>query len=65
MYDAAKELPEPTPVDEFAPFDDFTLVPTDGMELLPNADQTIELELTMENLGDGANYAAFNGKSFE
>ena len=51
-------------MDEFAPFDDFDLVPTDGMELLPDADDTIELELTMENLGDGANYAAFNGITY-
>jgi iron transport multicopper oxidase len=51
-------------VDEFAPFDDFELVPIDGMELLPDADYTVELELTMENLGDGANYAAFNGITY-
>ena len=64
VYDGTKELPAPTPVDEFDPFDDFTLVPVDGQKLLPDADQTIELELTMENLGDGANYAAFNGITY-
>jgi iron transport multicopper oxidase len=60
VYDEKKDLPAPTFVDEFAPFDDYELVPTDGMELLPDADYTVELELTMNNLGDGANYAFFN-----
>lgn len=64
VYDSTKPLPEATLLDEFAPFDDFGLVPVDGMELLPEADNTIELELTMENLGDGANYAAFNGITY-
>lgn len=59
VYDDKKDLPVAAFVDEFIPFDDFDLTPTDGLELLPDADHTIELELTMENLGDGANYAAF------
>ncbi|KIW04816.1 uncharacterized protein PV09_04001 [Verruconis gallopava] len=64
VYDDKKDLPAAAFVDAFEPFDDYTLVPTDGMKLLPDADHTIELELTMENLGDGANYAAFNGISY-
>lgn len=55
VYDEKKELPEPTLIDTFDPFDDFELVPMDGMKLLPDADQTVTLEMVMDNLGDGAN----------
>lgn len=47
-------------VAEFDPFDDFLLVPSDGKALLPDADYTVTLEVTMNNLNDGANYAFFN-----
>lgn len=55
MYDTAKELPDPATVDSFEPFDDFTLIPYDKGELLPEPDQSIELTVVMDNLGDGAN----------
>ena len=55
MYDATKQLPTPALLDKFDPFDDFTLVPTDGEELLDNVDHSITLRVKMENLGDGAN----------
>ena len=55
VYDDAKERPEPAVLDEFDPFDDFTLVPQDKMPLLENPDQSIELNFKMDNLGDGAN----------
>jgi iron transport multicopper oxidase len=42
-------------LDEFDPFDDFALVPVDGLETLPDAGKTVTLELLMDNLGDGAN----------
>lgn len=54
-------MPEPALIDEFDPFDDFTLVPEDGMKLLENPAQSITLELAMDNLADGANYAFFSG----
>ncbi|MCJ1347443.1 hypothetical protein MMC31_005668 [Peltigera leucophlebia] len=38
VYDEAKPLPDPTPIDEFDPFDDFTLVPQDGEKLFENPD---------------------------
>lgn len=53
-------MPEPALIDEFDPFDDFTLIPEDGMKLLENPDHSITLTLKMDNLGDGANYAFFN-----
>lgn len=55
VYDEEKELPEPKFVDEFDAFDDFTLIPSDGLELFESVDHTITLEVTMDNLGDGAN----------
>lgn len=55
VYDSAKPLPQPTPVDEFKPFDDYTLVPSDGLKLFENVDQQITLQVKMDNLGDGVN----------
>lgn len=55
VYDDAAPLPTPALVDEFNEFDDFTLVPTDHEELLGPVDYSIRLDLTMDNLGDGAN----------
>ena len=42
-------------LDEFDPFDDFTLVPYDKMPLLDRVDYSFNLDLKMDNLGDGAN----------
>ncbi len=55
MYDQTKPLPVPRLIDEFKPLDDFTLVPSDGLELFDKVDHTITLEVSMNNLGDGAN----------
>jgi iron transport multicopper oxidase len=54
-YDNKAEFPEAKMIDEFDPFDDFALVPVDKQELLGEPDQTVSLELLMDNLGDGAN----------
>ena len=64
MYDQSASLPKPALVDEFEPFDDFGLAPTDGLELYDHADQSISLVLKMDNLGNGANYAFFNDVSY-
>ncbi|KAF4306098.1 iron transport multicopper oxidase fet3 [Botryosphaeria dothidea] len=61
VYNDAADKPTAAIIDEFDPYDDFGLVPTDGLELYEDADYTITLDLTMDNLGDGANYAFFNG----
>ncbi|KAJ6113454.1 hypothetical protein N7523_006771 [Penicillium sp. IBT 18751x] len=49
---------------DLVPYDDITLVPHDRMELLPEADLTIELSVTMANLDNGAGYAFFNNISY-
>ncbi|KJX95791.1 iron transport multicopper oxidase fet3 like protein [Zymoseptoria brevis] len=65
VYDQSKPLPEPTKLENWdAQYDDFDLVPQDGMELLDKVDYSFNLDLSMINLGDGANYAAFNDISY-
>lgn len=54
VYDSALPLPEPAEIDEFDPFDDMLLVPTDGEELLADPDLVVQLDVVMDNLGDGA-----------
>lgn len=53
VYDQAQSLPDAAFVDEFNDFDDFTLVPYDKQALLPEPDQTISLDVVMDNLGNG------------
>ncbi|MCJ1314549.1 hypothetical protein MMC25_008231 [Agyrium rufum] len=64
VYDLTKKLPVPMLVDEFVPFDDFALVPTDREEIFDNVDYSFELEVVMDNLNDGANYAFFNNITY-
>lgn len=52
-------------LDSFAPFDDMTLVPYDKQPLLTSPSQTVELDVIMDNLGDGANYAFFNDITYK
>ena len=60
MYNENAPKSEAALLDEFAPFDDWTLVPEDGLELYDHVDYSFSLDLKMDNLGDGANYAFFN-----
>ena len=55
MYDVSKPKLGAAPLDEFNPFDDFTLVPKDGEALLEDVDYSFNLDMKMDNLGDGAN----------
>ncbi|KAI1637300.1 Cupredoxin [Biscogniauxia mediterranea] len=64
VYDDALSLPEPALVDELDFFDDMTLVPYDNQTLFGEPDKTIELDVIMDNLGDGANYAFFNNITY-
>ncbi|QRD84389.1 Cupredoxin [Aspergillus flavus] len=64
VYDSSVEKPAAKSVSEFDFYDDFELVPYDGLERYGDADITVTLDLTMDNLGDGANYAFFNGISY-
>ena len=55
VYDSSKELPQADILDEFDPFDDFTLVPQDGLELFDQVDQSLQMDFLMADLGDGSN----------
>ncbi|RJE18952.1 Iron transport multicopper oxidase [Aspergillus sclerotialis] len=55
VYNNSAIRPTPAVVDEFKPYDDFNLAPADGRKLYGAADHTVQLDLTMDNLGDGAN----------
>lgn len=54
VYDDSKPMPTPKDVDEFDPFDDMQLVPTDGLELYEDPDLSVQLDVVMDNLADGA-----------
>lgn len=64
MYDDSKDKPEPATVDTFDPFDDMTLVPYDKMDLLGEPDHEVTLDVMMDNLRDGKNYAFFNNITY-
>ncbi|OAA79252.1 iron transport multicopper oxidase FET3 precursor [Akanthomyces lecanii RCEF 1005] len=64
-YDDSKPKPEPKIVYDFDAFDDMTLEPYDEMKLLPEPQKTVELDVVMDNLGDGANYAFFNNITYK
>lgn len=55
VYDEKKSLPVPALIDEFHPFDDFTLVPQDRLKLFDKVDHSIEMNFNMNNLNTGAN----------
>lgn len=52
VYDEAKPLPTPPPLNDFNIIDDFSLVPYDHQSLLGNPDQTITLELNFATIQD-------------
>lgn len=49
---------------DLVPFDDITLVPTDGMPLLPEPDMDIQVTVQMLNLDNGDGYAFLNNISY-
>jgi iron transport multicopper oxidase len=55
VYDDTAPKPAAQHVQEFEPFDDFDLVPFDKEALLDHVDQSITLNMKMDNLADGAN----------
>lgn len=67
VYDGAKPLPEPKLLDTLEPFDDMDLVPLDRLGLFPEPKpkRVIELDVIMDNLIDGANYAFFNNITYK
>ncbi len=41
--------------EEFDPFDDYMLVPFDRQPIFDKVDQSVTLDMAMDNLGDGVN----------
>ncbi|KAH6891173.1 Cupredoxin [Thelonectria olida] len=64
VYDKSADLPAAATVDALEPFDDMTLVPYDKMDLLGEPDRVVELDVMMDNLRDGQNYAFFNNITY-
>ncbi|KAK4453704.1 Cupredoxin [Podospora aff. communis PSN243] len=65
VYDSKAPLPEPEILDgPLEPFDDMILEPWDGQPLLGDPDQVVTLDVIMDNLSDGANYAFFNNITY-
>ncbi|PUU83652.1 Cupredoxin [Tuber borchii] len=60
VYSDSNKNPPAKEIPEFDPFDDFLLEPEDGEVLLENPDYSFNLDVVMDNLNDGANYAFFN-----
>lgn len=64
-YDSSKDAPEEYKVDSIDDFlDDFYLKPLNKEKLLDDADYTVTLDVAMDNLGNGINYAFFNNITY-
>ena len=55
VYNPTGPLPNINNLTQFAPYDDYTLVPYDHEPLLDKVDLSFTLNLQMEDLGNGAN----------
>ncbi|KAK0670928.1 putative precursor of iron transport multicopper oxidase FET3 [Cercophora samala] len=65
IYDEDKNWPDADKLYEpFSPLDDTELSPLDDRPLLGEPDQVVQLDVMMDNLGDGANYAFFNNITY-
>ncbi|GBL50891.1 hypothetical_protein [Candidozyma auris] len=65
QYTDDTSMPDEYFIDSFDDrFDDFYLVPKDGEKLLPDSDNQVVIDVKMDNLGDGVNYAFFNNISY-
>lgn len=71
VYNNDVKVPKPLPFNHFKQlvkflkgFNDFEFKPLKNTKLYSDPDYTIQLNLSMEVLGDGVTYATFNGKTF-
>ncbi|CAL9736014.1 iron transport multicopper oxidase Fet3p [Monosporozyma servazzii] len=64
MYNESIAKPEQHMVDSLDFLDDFYLEPLDGKKLLPDPDHQITLDVKMDNLRNGINYAFFNNITY-
>lgn len=60
VYDESKPLPKEYKIQALGHFNDFNLKTLDKTELYDDYDYQITLDVVMDNLGDGVNYAFFN-----
>ncbi|SCU90226.1 LAMI_0E01156g1_1 [Lachancea mirantina] len=60
VYNSSAALPKQNIVQELEFLDDFYLVPYEKQEVLPEPDYTITVDVMMDNLISGVNYAFFN-----
>ena len=60
VYNVSAPMPSPSLIDEYDDFDDHTLVPYDREALLEDPDYSFKLDVKMDNLGNGVNYAFMN-----
>lgn len=64
-YDSDNDTPKEVYVDDFADlFDDFYLKPLSKEPLLDDADHAVTIDVAMDNLGNGVNYAFFNNITY-
>lgn len=64
VYDENEDMPEEYKIDSLEPFDDFFLKPLSNETLLDDPDYTITVDVDMNNLGNGINYAFFNNLTY-
>lgn len=65
IYDEDSNWPDAAKLDgSFNPVDDFDLTPLDDQPLFGEPNQVVQLDVMMDNLGDGANYAFFNNITY-
>lgn len=64
VYSEDNDQPEEYVLDEYDILDDFYLVPVSRTELYPDADQTITVDVIMDNLINGVNYAFFSNLTY-
>ena len=55
VYDKSATLPAPRTLEHYRAYDDWTLVPYDEEKRYDNVGKKVELNVAMQDLGDGAN----------
>lgn len=63
-YDSNADKPEENVVDAWDFLDDFYLQPVSKEKILDDSDQQIVIDVVMDNLGNGVNYAFFNNITY-
>ncbi|KAG7191864.1 ferroxidase fet3 [Scheffersomyces spartinae] len=63
-YDESNDTPEEYIVDEYDFLDDYWLTPVSAEAMLDEPDHVITVDVTMNNLGNGINYAFFNNITY-